>query len=244
MQNLAELKVHMTGARQGEVLSAATPVCSELAESRARIYRTLSMAYARPADEQLLGLLRAWGALERQLPQGAVPGMMKRGLRKIGVWLERHGPQPSDELLAALGVEFTRLFRGLSRLHSPPAPYESVYLDGGLLYGPSTDRVTQKYRLFHLKGQNNEPPDHIALELDFMRFLCEREALAWQTEKRDQDLLEEEDAFLNEHLASWVGAFCENIRRFDATGFYGRLADVTEGWIYCDQMIIKGLTEL
>jgi TorA maturation chaperone TorD len=57
-------------------------------------------------------------------------------------------------------------------------------------------------------------------------------------------LLEEEDVFLNEHLASWVGAFCENIRRFDTTGFYGGLADVTEGWIYCDQKIIKGLGEL
>ncbi len=170
--------------------------------------------------------------------------MMKRVLRKIGIWLERRGSPPSGELLTALGIEFLQLFRGLNRFHSPPPPYESVYVDRGLLYGSSTDRVAQKYRRFQLKGQNNEPPDHIALELDFMRFLCEKEAMAWQTEKRGQDLLKEEDAFLNEHLARWVPAFCENTRRFDTTGFYNGLAEVTEGWIYCDRRVIKGLVKL
>ncbi|MFQ5925040.1 MAG: molecular chaperone [Dehalococcoidia bacterium] len=223
---------------------AATPPRSELARSRARIYRALAIGYARPADEQLLELFRPWGILETELPQRALPVMMKRGLRKLGAWLERRGSQPPEELLIALGVEFTRLFRGLNRFHSPPPPYESVYVDSGLVYGPSTDQVTQTYRRFRLKGQNNEPPDHIALELDFMRFLCQREALAWQTEKGGQDLLKEEDAFLKEHLAGWVPALCQNIRRFDTSGFYDGLADVTEGWICCDRRIIRGLIDL
>jgi len=57
------------------------------------------------------------------------------------------------------------------------------------------------------------------------------------------DLLKEEDTFLDEHLARWVPAFCENVRREDNTGFYNGLADVTEGWIYCDQRIIKDLID-
>ncbi len=235
----------MVRTREGKVPPVATlQGRSELAGSRARIYRTLSITYARPADEHLVELLRPWGTLETELPQGALPEIMKRGLRKIWIWLERCGSQPSEELLTALVAEFTWLFRGLNRFHSPPPPYESVYLDEGLVYGASTERVIQRYRRFRLKGQNNEPPDHIALELDFMRFLCEREALAWQTEGGGQDLLKEEDAFLSEHLARWAPAFCENIRMSDTTGFYDGLADVTEGWICCDQMIIEGLTEL
>jgi TorA maturation chaperone TorD len=220
----------------------AVPDRSELAESRAQVYQILSLIYARPLDEKFLGLLRAWVML--QLRSETFPQTMKSGFRKIDVCLEELGSEGPAEALATLCTEFTRLFRGLNRFQSPPPPYESVYTDGGLVYGPSTDRVAQWYRRFHLRAHNNEPPDHISLELDFMRFLCEREARAWQIEKKARDLLEEEDTFLYDHLASWMPTFCQNIRTFDTTGFYSGLADVTEGWICCDQEIVKGLLDL
>ena len=215
------------------------PGSSGLAASRARIYRVLALAYARPPDAQLLELLRAW--VKDGLSQTALPEGMEHGLRKLEVWLEKAGVPPQTEAVNALQAEFTQLIRGLSRSHSPPPPYESVYTDNGLVHGPSTERVAQEYRRFNLKGRNNEPPDHISLELDFMRFLCEKEARAWQREEGGQELLEEEDAFLGEHLAVWVPAFCANLTKFDTTGFYNGLADLTRGWILCDQRIVRGI---
>ena len=233
----------MIKTNESEVPSASTTLARlELAESRARIYGILASVYVRPLDAQLLELLRIWG--ETDLPPGAVPRMMKRGLRTLRIWLKRRGSPPTEELFTALSAEFTRLFRGLNRFQSPPPPYESVYLDNGILYGASTLRIIEEYRQFRLKAKDNEPPDHIALELDFMRFLCEREAKAWENEEGVRNLLQYEYVFLTDNLAGWVPAFCENIRKFDATGFYDSLADVTEGWIYDDQTIIKGLIVL
>ncbi len=219
----------------------AVPDRSVLAESRARIYRTLSIAYARPADEQLLKMLRFWGALETEIPSAALPAIMKKGLKRLTVWLEKHGFDSAQ--VTALDVEYTRLFRGLNRTNSPPPPYESVYGESGLVFGPSTDLVIREYRRFQLKGQANEPPDHIALELDFVRFLCEQEAQAWGEDEGGRGFLEDELRFLEEHLAGWVPTLCENIRKFDTTGFYSALSEVTEGWILCDRAIIQGLMD-
>jgi len=212
-----------------------------LARSRACTYQALSLMYTEPVNERTLALLRSWTALGNQLPSGIFQETIKRGLRKIEERLDQAGEEGSAELLDMLAEAFTSLFRGLSAFRCPPPPYESVYVDGGLLYGPSTDRVAARYREFGLKVQYNEPPDHIALELDFMRFLCEREAESRQSEKGGCNFIKEEGAFLREHLAMWVPALCENVRKFDATGVYSGLADVTEGWIGCDREIIDGL---
>lgn len=225
-----------------EALTETTELdLSELARSRAGIYQILSTICAGMPGEQLVKLLHPWSTLERQLPRGVLPLKMKRGLKTIRVWLENNGSQPSE--IITLGTEFTRLFRGLGRIQSPPPPYESVYLEDGLLHGLSTQRVAQKYSRFRLKLNNNEPPDYIAFELDFMRFLCEKEALAWQKGEGARDLLKEEGTFLSEHLARWVPDFCENIRQFDSTGFYKGVADVTEGWIQYDLELVTAIVE-
>lgn len=214
---------------------------SELAGGRARVYRALALSYAKPIDGELWGLLRPWALLPGGFPWEALPPVMRQGLEKMAAWLEK--PPPDSEALLPLEAEFTRLFRGLSRLHSPPPPYESVYLDGGLLYGPSTAQVSRDYRRFGLQGRDDEPPDHISPELDFMGFLCEGEARARRDGGGAGDWLKEQGSFLREHLARWAPSFCENILREDPAGFYGGLAQVTQGWLSLDQAIIEGLLE-
>lgn len=216
---------------------------SELALSRARVYGILAAIYSKPVGDAELDVFRQWWSIEAELPRGTLPKIMVHGLEKVRSWLEDDDPNTPDKRKAALGSEFIRLFRGLRRGPSPPPPYESVYVDGGVLYGPSTDRVGQKYQQFNLKILSNEPPDQLAFELDFMRFLCEKEAEARSTGQSVQDWLAEEEDFLGEHLAPWLPAFCERIRESCETLFYSGVADITEGWICLDQEIIKGLIE-
>lgn len=214
----------------------------QLARSRAQVYAILSTVYGGVPGEQMVRLFSSWSVSD-QVSLEALPIKMKRGLKQINNWLEKCGSEPSE--IAALETEFTRLFRGLGRTKSPPPPYESVYLDSGLLYGPSTQRVADRYRCFQVAGRDNEPPDYIALELDFMRLLCEKEALARQAQGNGiRELIEEESDFLREHLARWVPTFCEAVRRFDTTSFYAGLADITEGWICCDRRVVSGLVRL
>jgi TorA maturation chaperone TorD len=219
-------------------------VLAEIARQRANIYHILSVTYSRPVNEALLKVFRSWSTLEAELPAGSLPEMMKFGLKKAASWLGDVDSQPSSNCLTALELEFVRLFRGVRREFSPPPPYESVYVDSGFLYGQSTEKVNRKYQQYYLKGRNNEPPDHVAIELDFMRFLCEREAEDWQSSGEASRLLEEQYGFLREHLVMWVPALCANIRESCETDFYSGVADLTEGWIYCDQEIIKGVIDM
>lgn len=216
---------------------------SELALSRARVYGILAAIYSKPAGDAELDVFRQWWLIVVELVQGNVPELIIRGLGKIQSWLEDDDSNTPDKREATLQSEFLPLFRGLRRGSSPPPPYESVWVDGGVVYGPSADRVGQKYRQFNMRILNNEPPDHLALELYFMRFLCEKEAEARSTGQSVQDWLAEEEDFLGEHLAPWLPAFCEGIRESCETLFYSGVADITEGWICLDQEIIEGLIE-
>ena len=216
-------------------------VQSGLASSRARIYGILAVTYSKPVDDSQIDVFRHGWSTEAALSEGGLPETMRRGLREVRAWLEQESSQPSRERLAALQTEFVRLFRGLVRGQSPLPPYESVYTDGGFLYGPSTGQVISKYQQFHLKAESNEPPDYLALELDFMRFLCEQEAEARADGQSAGHWLEEQRRFLEEHLCSWVPAFCENIRKYCDSRFYSGIVDVTEGWVWLDCEIVSGL---
>src|SRR3989339_1175084 len=195
-----------------ERFSVTRQQLAQIASSRARIYGMLSAIYSGLPGERMVKLFLVWYSPEQVTGEVLPPGMAQ-GFKKIYGWLEKHGGEPSA--CALLETEFTRLFRGLDREKSPPPPYESVYLDRGLLYGPSTQDVAERYRCYQIAGKNGEPPDHISLELDFMRLLCEKEALAWQTGESADPLVAEEKKFLEEHLARWLPEFCEAVRRFD-----------------------------
>jgi TorA maturation chaperone TorD len=69
------------------------------------------------------------------------------------------------------------------------------YREAGLIFGLPTDLVLQEYCRFEIKGQSKESPDHIALELDLVRFLYEQEAKAWQGEKGGRGFLDDEPRF-------------------------------------------------
>lgn len=226
-----------------EALTETTELdLSELARSRACLYGVLSLTSAKPVDEHILEKLRQLASLEKQPIFGILCEKVKSGLRKMELWLENNSANCTK--MTALNAEFTRLFRGLGRVQSPPPPYESVYLEDGLLYGSFTARVAELYRRFGLRVCNNEPPDHIAFELDFMRFLCEKEAIQWRTSDDALELLKEEYHFLSEHLAKWVPDFCEDVRSFGGNLFYTGLVDVIEGWIQYDMELVTAITEL
>lgn len=213
------------------------------AERRAGVYGIIAAVYARPADRQLLEILGGWRFPEEMFSRQNVPALLKTGLNALEAWFQEKGQQSSQELTEILAPEFTRLFRGIDRRASPPPPYESVYVDGGRLYGPSTGKVGAKLEQFGLKAETGEPPDHISLELELMRFLCTSEAAAWREHEQAAEWLREQSSFLNEHLLNWVPSFCDNVRKSDKTAFYKAFAGITEGWLEYERETIDGLID-
>lgn len=184
---------------------------------QARVYRTLGTVYLARPTEQLAQQIRSWA----------------------DVWLQET-PAPTDEIAAALEQirtdstpvdelrpEFTRLFRGVSERSSVEPPYESLYRDGQL-YGSTAIEVQQGYRSAGFEvttDDENELPDHLGIELQFLGELCEMR-------ERDEGLPAErvDDAIqwlLDEHLTEWLPQVQVRIHEADPSAFYAGVVDLT-----------------
>jgi TorA maturation chaperone TorD/Pyruvate/2-oxoacid:ferredoxin oxidoreductase delta subunit len=125
-----------------------------------------------------------------------------------------------------LEAEYARLFVGPGR---PVAhPYESVYREGRVM-GDCTLAVRQSYAAEGLAPEGHSLPDHVAVELEFMAHLAQREAEAQERGDEEGALayLRQQEAFLSEHLGRWLPRFCQRILTGGAHPFYADLAQRT-----------------
>jgi TorA maturation chaperone TorD/Pyruvate/2-oxoacid:ferredoxin oxidoreductase delta subunit len=140
------------------------------------------------------------------------------------------GPQEGLE------VEYARLFVGPGR---PVAhPYESVYREGRVM-GDCTLAVRQSYAAEGLAPEGHSLPDHVAVELEFMAHLAQREAEAQERGDEEEALayLRQQEAFLSEHLGRWLPRFCQRVLAGGAHPFYADLAQRT--WQHVAQDIAQ-----
>jgi TorA maturation chaperone TorD len=82
-----------------------------------------------------------------------------------------------------------------------------------------------------------ELPDHAAVELEFMAFLCDQEAQAWDAAALAAGLqmLERQGAFLEQHLGRWFPTFARHLAVTEGAGLYAVIADAAHTFIYHDQ---------
>ncbi len=140
--------------------------------------------------------------------------------------------------------DYTRMFIGPYELPAPP--WESVYLnEERLLFQEGTLNVRRAYlKYFFLpKDFGHEADDHLGLELDFMFQLTK---LAINEIKIGNDaeyrkILEDQKAFLEEHLLKWAPAFSEKVVESAHTDFYRGMALILKGFLLLD---LKALHEL
>jgi TorA maturation chaperone TorD len=190
-------------------------------ERLSEAYRLLSACFCRPEldaflKEEVYG--RLLGALEDSCP-AAVPSA--RALRDAA------SSANPDELLA----EYARLFVGPHALVAPP--YGSVYMEpGGRVMGPSSLRVAEAYRRDGLSvdAGSNEPPDHIALELEFLSYLTTLESQAGTAGEGSETerLQQRRDDFLHSFVAPWVPEFTERILAGTEDAYFVNLARCLE----------------
>lgn len=190
------------------------------ARSRAQQYRFLASVYLTPPTSQLLEEMKKLGFVN-----GTDPKVIQQ--------------------------EFQNLF--VIPLGQYTTPYEAVYRDErevagqkvrGLLMGPSTVDVIQRYRRTGAQLDQStieELPDHIGVELAFMEFLCEREAEALEQEKETEanELRKEQVSFLSDHLTVWLPQLAQAIREKGRLELYKRLATLTEETVREDLSSLK-----
>jgi len=88
-----------------------------------------------------------------------------------------------------------------------------------------------------------EPPDHAAVEMEFMSLLCEAEARAWRKRSVQDSVkqLEEESRFLDQHLSRWFPALAELVATRVAGNFYAAVTQAAHVFIEHDRGLLAAL---
>ena len=88
-----------------------------------------------------------------------------------------------------------------------------------------------------------EAEDHVALELEFERLLCERAAdvLDAGDEAAAARLFETQHGFVQAHLAVWVPTFVHDVLHFAKTDFYRGAAHLLQGFVREDAAFLDDL---
>lgn len=126
-----------------------------------------------------------------------------------------------------LMVDYARLFIGPFELLAPP--FGSVYLeDSRQLMGDSTMDIKALYREagLNMAPDFNNPPDHVAAELEFLAYLCSCEAQAGEEFER-QRFRTLRNRFISGHIGAWGPEFTGKVEKNANTSFYKRLAGLT-----------------
>ncbi|OCA81500.1 hypothetical protein A8F94_21725 [Bacillus sp. FJAT-27225] len=112
-----------------------------------------------------------------------------------------------QQQLSGARDEFNYLFVGPNVMPAPP--WESVYLGKEhLLFEEETLKVRQSYNAYGLSfiRENNEPDDHIVIELEFLAHLM-NEFLTSREELECQKIMADYTAFLEAHFLRWTPAY-------------------------------------
>jgi TorA maturation chaperone TorD len=108
-------------------------------------------------------------------------------------------------------------------------PYESIFLGTDNLIGAeSGDAVLSFYARAGYSPDDSAPsPDHLAIELDFLAWVCGAEAEAWEdsASAAAHRMRSIERAFLDEHLLRWLVPFSEAVRQQEQP-FYRAVASL------------------
>ena len=132
--------------------------------------------------------------------------------------------QDATHLLNDLEIEYTRLF--INSFNGVPVkPYESVYLsDGHMVSGESTVNVKAFYQAFGVSPMDNypEPPDHMAIETEFMTHLIIKELHAFEQGdiRRGERFRNGQIRFLQQHLLCWAWHFSDLVHMHSQHPFY------------------------
>ncbi len=190
----------------------------EMLDSFAAAWTVLSRVLLKAPTQDALDTIREPGMLSEWPLDPAKDEHTAAGLAVLARSTE-------DETLVKR--DYNRLFVGPDRLKA--APWESVHRsEEKLLFEEETLQVRAAYREFGLAAPrlNQEPDDHIGLELEFLATLATRALDDPELSGRYLAAIEE---FLSDHLLQWVFTLSDLIVANADTEFMKGIAHLLAG---------------
>jgi TorA maturation chaperone TorD len=207
-----------------------------LNKNRSLIYAFLSRMYEKEITVELLKELSSDNSPIFQIGASVEiddPGF-KKGFEMLGTYLRSVKGRDPNKVKLELAVEYANLFLGLTK--KPAHPSESVYMSGEhTMYQEPRDNVMKEYWKAGLDRvkEFKEPEDHIAIELKFMEYLCGKTAESLEKNENEEAkvYLNNQKAFVNDHLSRWVPQFTTDILQSGEIDFYRGVACITKSFI-------------
>lgn len=200
----------------------------------ARAYQLLALAFMYP-DKGWLESLSAFLAVRKD-EHGNYGSELERSLSNS---LEQ---SLNEHTLDGIDNEYNRLFTAGETVLTPN--YETEYgMDTIFAKTKELADLNGFYNAFGLelgKDSNNERPDHVSIELEFMAMLLIKEAYA-RNEGWDEKAnlcLEARKKFLKDHIGRWGPTLCTVVKHKTELEFYKVVAGLTA------EIINKDLKEL
>jgi len=215
-----------------------------VAQHRSDLYRLFALSFSNPTGDLIADLQS--GALVDNLQTGFDALAINEthyglALQELTDFPNKHQTYNPADLLSQLRVEYMRLFIGPRQ---PVVPiYETLHREPTgqgtrpmLLVSETAQAVDQRYRQAGVQTITREAPDHLTTELEFLVYLCGKEALAWQADNNTMGKkwrrLERE--FLDAHLGVWGLPLFHQVRELAAERFYQHLAALAETFLHME----------
>lgn len=216
-----------------------------LLETRIFVYDLLRRTFLEEPTKEFVGIITEKGFIE-SFPFIEEHEAIREGVNQVATFFQEHDLK-SEEEYDSLHWDYTRMFIGPDKLSAPL--WESAYLHKDrLLFQEQTLMVRQAYLKYQFlpKHFQQEADDHLGLELDFM-YLLSAEALKC-LEAQDftglREVLEDQKAFLQEHLLKWVPDLTEKILASAKLDFYPGMAKILKGYLVLDLEALEELSDI
>lgn len=217
----------------------------DIMAARAFAYSFLSRSLSEEPGKDFIKLLVDEELLD-SFPNIEDNALLKEGHESITFFLR------DPDLLTEAGIDnligqYNRIFIGLGRKKSI-SPYESVYVSPDrLVFQEETMRVRAAYAKHDLqpKRLQQEPDDHISLELEFMQKLSEKALKEMRSNRfhKARRILRDQSSFLEDHLLKWAPQMAGEMSQKTDSAFFGGVARMLSGYLAADKEVVDTLIE-
>ncbi len=221
---------------------------SEIAHTRASFFAFLNIHFTTLPDVAFVQRIRGdefTSVLDALSGDEALGTDVVAGAALMRGYIQSTQSMEPPQLSEALGVDRTRLYRGVSPQYGPPPPNEAVWVKSNSPVPEILLGIAEVYRQagMAISPDAHERLDYIGVELDLHYHLACREADAWLSgdHARAQALLQQQVAFLGEHILRWVPAFIEKASSMAETDFYRGHLQMLRGFLTGEEQRLQEL---
>lgn len=217
---------------------------ADLAKARLAFYTFLNVHFMDLPDEEFVHTLREkeFGSILEELSENneVYPEIIK-GVSLMRAYLSDTLACADAELAVRLGLDRTRLYRGVSPGYGFPPPYESLWMGNN-----KEPQVLQEMaRIYYeggfvLQADVCERLDYIGIQLSYLEKLLMKEIAAREAgdEGTVRVTLGSEREFIRNHVGTWVPDFISSALDHARTDFYRGHLHMLKGFIEQEKEVL------